>query len=48
MKRFTHSHPNRGKTKYAHRAIPLSAESVRVLKWHKQNQIEEKAISAEG
>lgn len=38
----------RGKTKHAHRAIPLSAESVRVLTWHKQNQTEEKAISPEG
>jgi integrase len=38
----------RGKTKHAHRAIPLSAETVRVLKWHKQNQAEEKAISTQG
>lgn len=38
----------RGKTKHAHRALPLSAESVRVLTKHKQNQAEEKAISAEG
>lgn len=38
----------RGKTKHAHRALPLSSESVRVLKWHKKNQAEEKAVNAEG
>ena len=36
----------RGKTKHAHRAIPLPAETVRVIRWHKQNQIEERNISA--
>jgi integrase len=34
----------RGKTKHAHRAIPLSAETVRILTWHKQNQTEERRI----
>ncbi|HEU5100948.1 MAG TPA: site-specific integrase [Roseiflexaceae bacterium] len=37
----------RGKTPRARRAIPLSAVSVRVLKWHKQNQAE-RAISPNG
>src|SRR5262245_37874049 len=38
----------RGKTKRAHRAIPLATETVRVLKWHKQNQLEEQSIGGKG
>jgi integrase len=38
----------RGKTPRARRAIPLSVASVRVLKWHNQNQAEERAISPKG
>jgi integrase len=38
----------RGKTKRAHRAIPLPAETVRVLTWQKQNQAEERRISGKG
>jgi integrase len=38
----------RGKTKHAHRTVPLSSETIRVLKWHKENQEQEKQISPEG
>jgi integrase len=40
--------PTRGKTRHAHRAIPLSAETVRILSWHKQNQADEQRISGKG
>ncbi len=36
------------KTKRSHRTIPLTADLVRVLDWHFQNQIEEHNLSAEG
>ncbi len=38
----------RGKTKRAHRAIPIAAETIRVLKWHQQNQEQERRISGKG
>jgi integrase len=42
-------HGGRKGAKYrSHRTIPLTADLVRVLEWHKQNQDEERRISAEG
>ncbi len=38
----------RGKTKRAHRAIPLSVATGHVLEWHKQNQLEERRIGGKG
>lgn len=38
----------RGKTKHAHQAIPISADLVRVLECHLQNQEEEHSISPKG
>jgi integrase len=38
----------RGKSKRAHRTVPLTADLKRVLEWHKQNQLEERRISGEG
>lgn len=37
-----------GKTKHAHRALPLSSKTAQVLEWHKRNQLEEQAIAPSG
>jgi integrase len=39
------AHKARGKTPRARRTVPLSADTVMALTWHKKNQAEEKAIS---
>jgi integrase len=36
------------KTRRSHRTIPLTADLVRVLRWHFQNQCEERNFTAEG
>jgi site-specific recombinase XerD len=41
------AHSTRGKTPNARRAVPLSADTVEALHWHKQNQEEERAIKSE-
>jgi integrase len=38
----------RGKSKKAHRTVPLASDVVRILEWHLQNQIEEQNVSPEG
>lgn len=38
----------RGKSPRAHRTLPLTADLVRVLEWHLQNQIEEQAVAPKG
>lgn len=42
------AHAARGKTRRARRTVPLSADTVDAVRWHKQNQAEEKAISQAG
>ncbi len=42
------AHAARGKTPRARRTVPLSADTVDALRWHKLNQAEEKAISPDG
>ena len=38
----------RTKTKHSARTLPISADTVAALRWHKQNQSEERSISLEG
>jgi integrase len=42
------AHAARGKTPRARRTIPLSPDTIEALRWHKQNQAEEKAVSPDG
>lgn len=41
------THKARGKTPHARRTVPLSPKTIAALHWHKQNQIEEKALNTE-
>lgn len=38
----------KGKTKKAHRTVPIAHDVIEILRTHRQNQIEERAISGEG
>ncbi|NTU82977.1 MAG: site-specific integrase [Chloroflexales bacterium] len=38
----------KGKSRHAHRSIPLSSDMVRLLRAHRQNQLEEQQIGGEG
>lgn len=38
----------RTKSKQSRRTLPLTADLAKVLEWHRQNQIEERTVSAEG
>lgn len=41
------AHAARGKTPHALRTVPLSPNTIAALRWHKQNQAEEKELSTE-
>lgn len=41
-------HTTRGKTPRARRAVPMSTDVIKALRWHQKNQAEEQAVSPEG